>query len=75
MLQNPHIQATIEAIKELSRLAFFAALAAVAGYLTTRLTAYEPTSLYYIILTALLRVIDRFIHTNSATRINGLAPF
>ena len=68
-------QAIIEAIKEAARLAFFAALAALVAWATDKLGALDPTSLQVVIGTAVLRIIDKFVHENKDIKAKGIAPF
>lgn len=68
-------QAIIEALKELGRVLFFAALTAGIGWLSAKISAFEPTSLYYIVGTLILRVLDKYIHESETTERTGVAPF
>lgn len=67
-------QAIIEGLKEVGRLAFFAAITAVLGWLTTKVSSLDPTSIYYIVGTVLLRFLDKVIH-KSDIKAAGIAPF
>lgn len=64
-----------EGVKEVGRLAFFAAITAVLGWLATELSTLEPTSVWYIGGTVVLRFLDKWVHENKEVKINGLAPF
>lgn len=68
-------QAIIEAVKEVGRLAFFAALTAVLGWATTKVSSLDPSSVYYIVGTLVLRAVDKYLHTNPDTKATGIAPF
>ncbi len=68
-------KAIIESLKEAGRLAFFAALTALVGWATQQLTNLDPSTTYYIVGTALLRIVDRFIHTNEDIKATGISPF
>lgn len=68
-------KAVWEAVKEVARLAFFAAAAAVVAWATTKLTALDPNSTFVVIGTAVLRFVDKWIHESENTKANGLAPF
>lgn len=68
-------KAILEAVKEVGRLAFFAALTAVIGWVSTKLSAFDPSSAYYIVGTLILRTVDKYVHTSTKTKLNGVAPF
>lgn len=68
-------QAIIEAIKEVARLAFFAAISAVIAWATTKLAKLDPNSVYVIVGTVILRAADRYVHKDDGLKVNGLAPF
>lgn len=68
-------EAIIQAIKEVGRLAFFAALGAIVLWLSTLVSNYDPTSLQVVILTAVGRFLDKYIHENEDIKANGIAPF
>ncbi len=68
-------KAIVETVKELGRIVLFGGLAALAGYLTEKLNGMQPTELYYIVMTVMLRLIDKFIHQNTNIALKGLAPF
>lgn len=67
-------QAIIEAVKEVGRLAFLGALAAVVLWLQQK-AGSDPTTLQFIIYTAVGRFLDKYIHANSNIKANGIAPF
>lgn len=67
-------QALIEAVKEAARLAILAAIAAVLLYVGDLVNALDPTSLQYMIGTALLRIADRYVHKNPEIPANGISP-
>lgn len=64
-----------EAVKEVLRLALFAAVSAGVAWATTKLTALDPTNVYVIVGTIVLRFVDKWIHENENVKANGLAPF
>jgi len=64
-----------EAVKEVARLAFFAALSAAVAWATTKLTALDPTSVWVLVGTVVLRFVDKWIHENENVRASGIAPF
>lgn len=68
-------QAILEAVKEVGRLAFFAALTAVVGWVATQLSTLDTSSAYYIVGTVALRFVDKYIHTNEDMDTSGIAPF
>lgn len=68
-------KAIIEALKEAGRIAFFAAIAAVVGWVTTKVSSLDPNSTFYIIATVLLRLVDKYIHQNDNIKAEGISPF
>lgn len=68
-------KAIIEALKELARLALFGALSAVVLWLGDAVNALDPTSLQFMIGTALWRIADKFVHENKNIDRQGIAPF
>lgn len=68
-------EAILEAVKEVGRLAFFAALTAVLGWASTKVSSFDPTSTYYIVGTVLLRLVDKYVHASPDIDRNGIAPF
>ena len=66
--------ALMEGVKEILRLAFFAAVAAIITYLTNVLTSLDPTSVEAIALTVFLRFVDKYVHKNDDIKANGIAP-
>lgn len=67
-------EALIEAVKEAARLAVLAAIAAVLLYLGELVNVLDPTSLQYMIGTALLRIADRYVHKNPDIKATGISP-
>ena len=67
-------QAIIETLKEVGRIVFFAALTALVGWIGTKITEFDPTSLYYVIGTVVLRALDKYVHKADVSS-NGIAPF
>ncbi len=74
MLKLPTKQAVLETLKEAFRIAFFAALTALAAWATNKLAGFDPTSIYYIGGTILLRLLDKYIHENENIKSNGISP-
>lgn len=68
-------QAFIETVKEVGRIAFFAAIAAVIGYVTTKVSNLDPNSTFYILATLALKLVDKYVHTNEDMSAQGIAPF
>lgn len=68
-------QAVIEMVKEGLRLAVFAALAALVAFATDKLSGLDPTSLQVVVGTAVLRLVDKYIHENKDSNKQGLLPF
>lgn len=68
-------QAIIEAVKELARIAFFGAIAAVLSWATTKIANIDPNSVYAVVGTIVLRVVDKWVHENENVKAGGLAPF
>lgn len=67
--------AIIEGVKEVARLALFAALGAVIAYATSLQGSFDPTSLEAIVLAVVLKFADKYVHKNDAIKLNGIAPF
>lgn len=67
--------AVVEGVKELLRLALFAGIAAGITYLTQVLTSLDPGSVEAIVLTLVLRFVDKYVNKNPSIKHNGLAPF
>lgn len=67
-------QAILESVKEVARLAFFAALTAIVGWASQKVAGLDPTSIHYVIGTLLLRFVDKYVH-KSDMKANGIAPF
>lgn len=74
-MKEVNLKALVEMAKELGRIVFFGALAALAGYLTEKINGMQPTELYYIVMTIVLRLLDKFIHEHKNIAVNGIAPF
>lgn len=74
MKDNSTRTAVIEAIKEVARIAFFAAVAAVISYATTRLADLDPNSVYAVVGTVILRAVDKYIHENQNISAGGISP-
>lgn len=68
-------EAIFEAFKEVARIAVFAAITAIIGWATMKLSSYDPTSEFYIIGTTLLRAIDKYIHERKDVPLKGITPF
>lgn len=67
-------QAILEAVKEVARIALFAAITAVVGWLSEKVAGLDPSSVYYVVGTLFLRAVDKYIH-KSPSENQGLAPF
>ncbi len=61
--------------KEILRIAILGAVSAVLAYVGTVVANLDPTSVYAVVLTALLRAADKAIHDDKKTKANGLLPF
>ena len=72
---NINYNAIWEGVKEVLRLAFFAALAAAAAWLAQQIGGLDPNSVWVIAGTVALRFVDKWIHTNEDINHNGVAPF
>ena len=68
-------EAILEAVKEVARLALFAALTAAVAWATERLSGLDPSSTFYIIGTVVLRFVDKFLHSNEDISATGISPF
>lgn len=68
-------KALIEAVKEVGRIAFLAALAAVLLWLGDLINTVDPTSMQYIILTIILKFGDKYVAKNKKIDAKGIAPF
>lgn len=66
--------AFVEAVKEILRVAFLAAVTAVLGYLGNLVAGLDPSSVYYVVGTVVLRAVDKYIHVNPDTKLKGLSP-
>lgn len=64
-----------EAVKEVARLALFAAVGAAVAWGTSKLSTLDPNSTFVVIATALLRFADKFVHESKHIEAKGLAPF
>ena len=69
--KNPYV----EMIKEGLRIALFAGITALIGWLGQVLAGLDPNSTYVVIGTVVLRLIDKYIHENRHIAANGIAPF
>lgn len=72
---NINYKAVWEGVKEVGRLALFAALSAAAAWLTDKLSGLDPNSVWVIVGTVILRFWDKYRHKNPAVKSNGIAPF
>lgn len=68
-------KAIIEAVKEVSRIALLAAVTAVLGYATTKVSTLEPSSAYYIVGTLILRAVDKYVHVTPTIDKQGITGF
>lgn len=68
-------QALIELIKEGLRIALFAAISAVLSWATTQIADLPPDSVYAVVGTLILRLVDKYVHENKEVKAKGLAPF
>lgn len=68
-------QAIIETAKEVARIALLAAVTAVVGWVSTKVSSFDPTSVYYIVGTVLLRAVDKYVHVSPDTTKNGITGF
>lgn len=68
-------KAVVEAIKEVLRLAALAAISAVLSWATTKVASLPPNSVYTLVLTVVLRAVDRYIHKDPGTKLPGIVPF
>lgn len=67
-------KAVLESIKEVLRLAFFAAVAAAVAWVTTKLSTLDPSSTWVIVGTVVLRLVDKYIHVSPNTKLTGISP-
>ncbi len=67
-------QATVDTAKELFRVVLFAGVSVVVAWGTTKLTTLDPTSVWVIVGTVVLRMVDKWVHTNDKVKLNGLSP-
>lgn len=68
-------QALIEAVKEILRLALFAALGVAVSGLLDYFDALQVTEWWVVAFTAGLRWLDKYIHENKSIKAKGVAPF
>lgn len=71
-------QAIIEGIKEVGRIAFFAAITAILAWFSDKVGMLDPTSAFYVIGTLILRFGDKVLHeikTGKFADVKGIAPF
>lgn len=66
--------AVAEMAKEGARIAFFGALAALVAWAKTKLSGAPVDSLAVIVLTVVIKLVDKYIHT-SDIKLNGVSPF
>lgn len=67
--------AILEGLKEVARLALFAAISAVVAWATDKMSGLDPTSAYVAVGTVVLRFADKWIHENKNVDAKGIAPF
>lgn len=67
-------QALIEMAKEAARIAFFGALTALLGWFSQQLAGLDPSSVYYVVGTVVLRLVDKYIHENKDIAATGISP-
>ena len=75
LLNQVDKEAVMEALKELGRIAFLGAVTAGVGWFTALVSSLDPTSAQFIVGTALLKVMDKFVHKSKKIKANGVAPF
>lgn len=68
-------EAIIKTAKEVGRIVFFGGLTALALWVGTLVSSFDPTSLQFIIGTVIGRALDKYIHENEEIKANGVAPF
>jgi hypothetical protein len=68
-------KAIIEAVKEIARLAVFGAIGAVLTWATSKVGSFDPTSIQYLVVTAVIRFVDKWVHANENIKAKGLLPF
>lgn len=68
-------EAIIKTLKEAGRIALFAAITAVVGYAGEQLAGLDPNSVYFIVGTLALKLVDKYLHENANVPVKGLAPF
>lgn len=74
-VQSPRVKAAIKAAKELACIAILGALSSLLSYGATQLGGLDPTSVYAIVLTVVLKIGDKYIHENEAIPVKGIVPF
>jgi hypothetical protein len=67
--------AIIKTVKELLRIAALGALAALVSYLTTKVASLPPNSAYALAGTLVLRLVDKYVHSNENISASGIVPF
>lgn len=75
MDKNAIIKSVVEGIKEVGRIAFFAAITAAVGWASNKLGGLDPSSTFYVVGTLVLRFVDKYVHVNEGTTRNGISPF
>lgn len=68
-------KAILEAVKEVGRLMFFAALSVAVGWAAQKAQLLDPTSTQYVAATLVLRFLDKWVHENQQIEARGVAPF
>lgn len=66
---------SVETLLEGLRILFFAALASGLTALAQWLGAFDQTETWVVILTFVLKLVDKFIHKSENTELNGLSWF
>jgi len=69
------INALKEAAKLVIRTAILAGLTALIGWLTTYVSSFDPTTLQFVIGTAVLAALDKYIHEAQNIKANGIVRF
>lgn len=65
-------KALAEAVQEVVRVAFFAALSAVVAFLLNKLAGMNQTDVVVMVGILLLKLVDKYIHENPKIKLNGL---
>lgn len=64
-----------EMFKEGGRLVIFAAVAALVSFLLNTVVPTLPSTSTTMILTLVLRMVDKWVHENEDVKANGLTPW